>query len=57
MRDNATTATFTLNGIEGAKTLEVLGEKRTVVAKNGSFSDRFGPWDVHLYRATGEVIR
>jgi hypothetical protein len=50
MRDGVTTATFTLGGIKGEKMIEVLGENRTVVANNGSFSDRFGPWDVHLYR-------
>jgi len=54
MRDNATTATFAVSEIEGAKTVEVLGEKRTVVARNGSFTDRFDPWDVHLYRVTAK---
>jgi hypothetical protein len=56
MRDKATTATFRLNGMEG-KTLEVLDEKRSIVTKNGSFSDRFGPWDAHIYRVAGEAIR
>jgi hypothetical protein len=50
MRDGVTTATFTLEGTNGEKVVEVLGEDRTMAAKNGSFSDRFGPWDVHLYR-------
>jgi hypothetical protein len=50
MRDGKTEATFTLGGVNGASAVEVLGEDRTLSAKNGSFSDRFGPWDVHLYR-------
>ena len=50
MRDGATTATFTLGGINGETAVEVLGEHRTRTAKEGSFSDRFGPWDAHLYR-------
>jgi len=50
MRDGVTTATFTLEGINGEKVVEVLGEDRTIAANNGSFSDRFGPWDVHLYQ-------
>ena len=50
MRESTTTATFAVEGIEGEKTIEVLGEQRTVVAKAGTFTDRFGPWDVHLYR-------
>ena len=50
MRDGVTTATFTLAETNGEKVVEVLGEDRTIAIKNGSFSDRFGPWDVHLYR-------
>ena len=50
MRDGVTTATFTIGGINGEKAVEVLGEDRTITARNGSFTDRFGPWDVHLYR-------
>ena len=57
MRDGATTATFSLSGIRGAKTVEVLGESRTIAAKDGSFSDRFAPWDAHLYRVTAEERR
>jgi len=57
MRDGATTATFSLNGIRGAKTVEVLGESRTIAARDGSFSDRFAPWDAHLYRVAAEERR
>ena len=50
MRDGATTATFTIGGIKEEKRIEVLGENRTRIAKDGVFTDRFGPWDVHLCR-------
>jgi hypothetical protein len=50
MRNGETTATFKLKGIAGSPTAEVLGEERTVVAKTGSFTDHFAPWEVHLYR-------
>ena len=50
MRDGATKATFTLTGIEGNGLVEVLDENRTLTATNGSFSDHFDPWAVHLYR-------
>jgi len=50
MRDGQTTATFDIQGIEGARTVEVLGEERTINAKNGVFKDAFKGWDTHLYR-------
>jgi hypothetical protein len=50
MRSGQTSATFTIQGLEGEKTVEVLGENRTLASKNGVFQDRFAPWDVHLYR-------
>ena len=50
MRDGATEATFTLAGMKGGNTLEVLGENRTIAVTNGSFSDHFEPWAVHLYK-------
>jgi len=50
MRNQETTATFTLKGIAGSPTAEALGEQRTLVAKTGSFTDHFAPWEVHLYR-------
>jgi len=51
MRNHATEATFTLAGFEGSHPVEVLDENRTLAATNGSFSDRFDPWAVHLYRS------
>jgi hypothetical protein len=50
MRSGTTTGTFTFGGIKNGESVEVLGENRTVVAKDGAFEDRFTPWAVHLYR-------
>lgn len=50
MRDGETPATFTARGLPGEQTVEVLDENRTITAKDGVFTDRFEPWDVHLYR-------
>jgi hypothetical protein len=50
MRDGATTATFKLSGVEGGRTVEVIGENRTLALASGSFDDGFEPWDAHLYR-------
>ena len=55
MREGATTATFAVQGIEGDQTVEVIGEKRTLAAKAGRFTDRFAPWDVHLYRVSASA--
>ena len=50
MRAGETTVTFKLNGLEGIKPVEVIGENRNLSATNGVFTDRFQSWDVHLYR-------
>ena len=50
MRDRETTATFKVAGLNGQRKVEVLGESRTIEAKDGSFRDKFEPWTVHLYR-------
>jgi hypothetical protein len=50
MRDGSTTATFTLKNVPGDKSIEVIGEHRTLPAPDGSFKDQFNAWDVHLYR-------
>ena len=52
MRDGATTGTFKLGGVVGERTIEVIGENRKIAVAGGSFTDRFDPWDVHLYRLT-----
>jgi hypothetical protein len=50
MRGDKTTATFTMKPAEGTKTIEVLGENRTIPVKNGVFKDNFEAWDAHLYK-------
>jgi hypothetical protein len=50
MRDDKTTASFTLQHAESIKTVEVIGENRTIDINNGIFKDDFEPWDVHLYK-------
>jgi len=50
MRDGSTKAKFTIPALKGKRTVEVLGENRTILSKDGIFSDTFEEWDVHLYR-------
>jgi len=47
LRDKPTKATFT---VEGASRVEVIGEKRTLEAPSGTFTDAFEGYSVHLYR-------
>lgn len=54
LRNGITLATFALRGIKGERTMEVIGENRTIIAEDGKFGDHFGPWDVHLYRLVTE---
>lgn len=48
--DGATTATFSLTGVAGATSVEVIGESRSIAASEGTFEDAFAPYAVHLYR-------
>ena len=50
MRSGDTTAMFTLKALAGEKTVEVLGEDRSLRERNGAFSDTFKSWAVHCYR-------
>jgi hypothetical protein len=50
MREGQTRAEFTVPGLSGQHTVEVLGEARTLEARDGKFADDFQSWDVHLYR-------
>jgi len=50
MRDGKTNAKFAVRSLEGKRTVEVLGENRTIISKDGVFRDSFEAWDVHLYR-------
>jgi hypothetical protein len=45
-----TTATFQVPGLAGRTRAEVLGERRSLEVRDGTFRDTFRPWDVHLYR-------
>ncbi len=47
MRPGQTNATFT---IAKGKTVEVLGESRSIQIENGKFSDSFSDYAVHLYK-------
>ena len=51
MRNSATTGVFHINGLSGKSIVNVLGESRTIEADNGTFTDNFAIWDVHLYAA------
>jgi hypothetical protein len=50
MRKDDTPARFTIKGLKDEQSIEVLGEKRSLKPMDGSFTDHFGPWEVHLYR-------
>jgi hypothetical protein len=50
MRGNSTAATFKLDGLPEGKRVQVIGENRDIQSAQGFFADKFGPWDVHLYR-------
>jgi hypothetical protein len=50
MRAGKTKAKFTVRAFDGNRTVNVLDENRTIVSKDGVFSDSFEAWDVHLYR-------
>ena len=54
MREGATTATFSLTGTKGQGKVEVIGENRTLKSNDGTFTDDFDSWGVHLYRLTGD---
>ena len=47
MRDGITAATFR---VKSGKTVEVLGEVRTIEIKKGKFTDNFRGYGVHLYK-------
>lgn len=49
MRNGPSTGTFTF-GDKSAHQAEVLGENRRVEIKDGSFTDSFAPFAVHLYK-------
>lgn len=49
MRDEAAAARFRIDGLPGDHTVNVLDENRTLESSDGTFTDDFAPYDVHLY--------
>ena len=43
-------AIFQLSGLKAGTQIEVVDEDRTIIAKNGKFSDEFAPLAEHVYR-------
>jgi hypothetical protein len=52
MRSGATTATFSLRDFVGNRTVEVIGENRTIQSVDGVFQDDFAGYGVHLYKVS-----
>jgi hypothetical protein len=52
MRNEATRGTFALSDLPANASVEVLRERRHNQIANGTFSDEFKPYEVHLYRIT-----
>jgi hypothetical protein len=50
MQPKPTKASFTFRDLPELATVEVLNEGRTISVRDRSFSDEFGPYEVHLYR-------
>jgi hypothetical protein len=50
MRNAATTGSFSLPALPSEAQVQVLDEDRTLVARNGKFTDAFKAYDVHLYQ-------
>jgi hypothetical protein len=50
MRNKATQGTFRLQDVPAQAKVEVIDEGRELSLQNGTFSDSFGPYAVHLYR-------
>ena len=50
MRPKATTAEFRVQGLPAQAKAEMIGAATTIAVANGHFEDRFGPYDVRLYR-------
>jgi hypothetical protein len=53
MRNHAGRATFRVPGLTGRRKVTLLGEERTLDARDGQFEDSFAPYGVHLYRIGG----
>ena len=49
MEGSPASGTFELKGLTGEAAVRVIGESRTIGARDGRFEDDFGPHAVHLY--------
>jgi len=54
MEDTPATGTFRVRGLPEKAMAYVLGENRTIPVRNGSFTDEFQGYQVHLYRITAQ---
>ena len=50
MKSEPAQGAFRIDGLAENAVVEVLGENRTLTARQGKFSDDFKPYGVHLYR-------
>jgi hypothetical protein len=50
MENNPGTATFKMHDLPKSGTVEVIGESRSIQISDGAFTDKFKPYEVHLYR-------
>lgn len=50
MRPGETEAKFTVRAPSMGNKVDVIGENRSIELRNGSFTDHFGQWEVHLYK-------
>jgi hypothetical protein len=53
VRNAPATGSFTVPALPSQAQVTVLDENRTLVARNGKFTDAFKAYDVHLYQITG----
>ena len=53
LRSEPMRATFSLRGNDSGQKVEIMGESREIRVQNGSFSDDFAPYAVHLYQLRG----
>ena len=56
MKGQTTSAEFGLKEPVGQSVAEVLGESRSLPVVGNQFSDRFKPWEVHLYRFRDQAV-
>jgi hypothetical protein len=55
MRNDTTTAQFTITGLTGGTSVEVTDENRNITLVGGSFSDKFSGYQIHLYKVNAPL--